>query len=337
MSNKAAWMMTPKARPLVVADAPMPTAGPGEVVIRIHAVAINPVDVAVQLLGIFPVVTPYIGGCDLAGQIIEVGPEVDNFKVGDRVLGVPSAGFSAFQLYLATKANVIVKIPDSVSYAEASVFPLAMATAASALFQKDTHNLPLPRIGAEPQGKVVLVWGGSTSVGACAIQLLIGAGFDVAAVTSSRNLENLKALGAKYVFDYGKESVVEDVISGLKGVDFGGAFCTSREAEDVRKCGRIADALGGIKFVSTAMASTMPLVDGLPDGVGTSNVWGDTLFKNEVGPAVWGEWMPAALANGSLKIAPPPLMVGKGLEAIQDAIDRYVQGVSYQKVVVELD
>lgn len=66
----------------------------------------------------------------------------------------------------------------------------------------------------------------------------------------------------------------------------------------------------------------------LVDGLG--------LLQNEVGQAVWGKWIPAALANGSLKCAPPPLVFGRGLEAIQGACDRWREGVSGQKVVVEL-
>jgi hypothetical protein len=60
------------------------------------------------------------------------------------------------------------------------------------------------------------------------------------------------------------------------------------------------------------------------------------ILQNEVGLVVWGKWILAALANGSLKCAPPPLVVGRGLEAIQGACDRWREGVSRQKVVVEL-
>ena len=63
---------------------------------------------------------------------------------------------------------------------------------------------------------------------------------------------------------------------------------------------------------------------------------GSAFLHNEVGPAVWGKWIYGALANGSLKCAPPPLVIGQGLEAIQSAKDRWRQGVSFQKVVVEM-
>ncbi|KAK6330443.1 hypothetical protein TWF696_003335 [Orbilia brochopaga] len=344
MSNKAAWLMSPKAHPLTIGDASMPVAGQGEVIIRNHAIAINPVNWAIQALEVFPVSYPFIGGNDAAGEIVEVGPDVDAFKVGDRVLALAEGDGSreheanaAFQLFFSAKVNRIAKIPNHTSYAEAAVFPLGMATAASALFQKDTHALPLPQVPPVPQTKTILVWGGSSSVGACAIQLLVGAGFEVAATAGAHNLEAMKDIGAKYVFDHKKQGVAEDIINDLGGTDFIGVFCAILEAEIIRLCGYIANKLGGNKFVSTVLPPTVLRQDGMPAGVETCNVWGTTLFENEVGPQVWGNWIYTALANGSLKPAPPPLVVGKGLESIQKACGRWRAGVSYQKVVVELD
>lgn len=60
------------------------------------------------------------------------------------------------------------------------------------------------------------------------------------------------------------------------------------------------------------------------------------MYTNEVGPAVWADWLPKALANGTLKCKPDPLVVGKGLEKIQEACDRGMKGVSAAKLVVEL-
>ena len=65
--------------------------------------------------------------------------------------------------------------------------------------------------------------------------------------------------------------------------------------------------------------------------------WGDSLKHNEVGPAIWDQWLTPALANGNMQCKPLPEVVGKGLESIQAAIDRQAQGVSAKKLVVELD
>lgn len=64
--------------------------------------------------------------------------------------------------------------------------------------------------------------------------------------------------------------------------------------------------------------------------------WGDSLKHNSVGPAIWDQWLTAALADGSLKCKPIPEVVGKGLESLQTALDLQAKGVSAKKLVVEL-
>lgn len=86
-SNQAAWLLKANT-PLEVGEAPMPTAGPNELVIRNAAIAINPLDCHMQQVGVFVKQWPAIFGCDVAGEVHEVGPEVNGrFKKGDRVIG----------------------------------------------------------------------------------------------------------------------------------------------------------------------------------------------------------------------------------------------------------
>ncbi|KAJ2955103.1 hypothetical protein NQ176_g11424 [Zarea fungicola] len=86
-SNQAAWLIKADT-PLQVGDAPMPNAGPNEIVIRNHAVAINPLDTHMQKSGIFVQQWPAIFGCDVAGEVHQVGVGAgDRFKKGDRVIG----------------------------------------------------------------------------------------------------------------------------------------------------------------------------------------------------------------------------------------------------------
>lgn len=86
-SNQAAWLIKADT-PLQVGDAPLPTAGPNEIVIRNHAVAINPLDTHMQKSGIFVQQWPAIFGCDVAGEVHQVGDGAgDRFKKGDRVIG----------------------------------------------------------------------------------------------------------------------------------------------------------------------------------------------------------------------------------------------------------
>lgn len=64
--------------------------------------------------------------------------------------------------------------------------------------------------------------------------------------------------------------------------------------------------------------------------------WGDSLKYNKVGPAIWDEWLSVALANGSMTCKPEPIIVGKGLESVQAALDLQAQGVSAKKLVIDL-
>jgi NADPH:quinone reductase-like Zn-dependent oxidoreductase len=85
--NEAAWLHQANTS-LVVGEAPMPTAGPNEIVVRNHAIAINPLDCHMQSSGVFVQQWPAILGCDVAGEVHGVGSEAHGrFKIGDRVVG----------------------------------------------------------------------------------------------------------------------------------------------------------------------------------------------------------------------------------------------------------
>jgi NADPH:quinone reductase-like Zn-dependent oxidoreductase len=273
MSNKAAWLIAPKARPFKVDDAPMPTPEPHEVVVRNYAVAINPVDYGMQAFDILIKSYPYILGNDGAGEIAAVGSAVTNFQIGDRVLatfdtiGTQKPTNSAFQLYAATTSKLVAKLPSHISYTQGAVLPLAISTAAAGLFQKDTMALPYPQLKPEPTGKVLLVWGGSSSVGTCAIQLAKAAGFDVATTASSRNHEYCKSLGAAYVFDYTKDSVVDDIVSTLKGKDFAGVFDAVSKPDSLTMNVQIITRLGGPKLLQTVRSPRMPSPEGIPSDI----------------------------------------------------------------------
>jgi NADPH:quinone reductase-like Zn-dependent oxidoreductase len=85
-TNQAAWLIKADT-PLQVDDAPLPMAGPGELVVKNAAIAINPLDCHMQDIGVFVQQWPAIFGCDVAGEVYEVGPGVQRFKKGDRVIG----------------------------------------------------------------------------------------------------------------------------------------------------------------------------------------------------------------------------------------------------------
>ena len=318
-TNMAAWLPAKYAK-LKVGPAAYARPGADEIVIRNHAVAINPVDWGIQRLGGVGfgwIKLPAVLGSDVAGEVVEVGERVTRFKVGDRVVGQalgtskarggPAGG--AFQLYTVLVEHMTAPIPDGLAFENAAVLPLAISTAACGLFEKDHLALQHPSIPPRPTGKTLLVWGGSTSVGSNAIQLAVAAGYEVFATASPRNFDYLKSLGASRTFDYHSKTVVKDIVAALKGKTCAGAIAIGAGAN--APCFDIVHASEGDKFVSTASGGVS--LDELPErggltpslmlrfigsgialairarrqGIRTKFIFGDTLANNEVGPLIW--------------------------------------------------
>ena len=345
-SNFAAWLPAAKAKSLEVKPAPYTPPGDNEIVIKNGAVAINPVDWAVQQMGddLFKLEYPFIGGNDVAGEVVEVGSKVTRFKPGDRVVGhalAYSKGTSgaAFQNFTVLITNMVSSIPKSVSYESATVLPLGLSTAACGLYQEEYLNLQHPSVPPKPTGKTLLIWGGSTSVGSNAIQLAAASGYEIITTSSPRNFEYVKSLGAKQVFDYNSPSIVADIIAALKGTNFAGAFAIgSMQARDnatsaAEACLEIVDKTLGKKFVAMAMVFPQEKV---PSGVGAKFVMAGNFKDYEFSHVIYGDFLPKALAEGTFVPKPEPEVVGKGLESIQAGLDAQKKGVSAKKVVISL-
>jgi NADPH:quinone reductase-like Zn-dependent oxidoreductase len=224
-------------------------------------------------------------------------------------------------------------IPDDLSFEKAVVVPLGLSTAACGLFQEAPFlGLQLPTEPArKPTGETVLIWGGASSVGSNGIQLAKAAGYDVIATASAKNFEYVKQLGASQVFDYKSESIVDDLVKAFEGKTFAGVLdCIGFEAAKLSV--EVVKRVAG----KGAVASTKGGVDDLPEGVTLSKIFGITLRDNGVGKAVYGDYLPQALASGTFVPSPEPLVQGKGLEHVQAGVDRLMAGVSASKVVVTL-
>ena len=183
-------------------------------------------------------------------------------------LGTHDHANSAFQLYSVVPSIVVAPIPDSISFAQASVLPLSLSTASAALYQKDYLALPYPTKDPKPTGETILIWGGSSSVGSSAIQLAVASGIDVITTASKRNFEYVKALGAKHAFDHGSEGVEEEIVKTLKEGSFVGVYDTISAESTVRSCAEVTSKLGG-GLVVTVLP---PPEKGLPENVKTK--WG---------------------------------------------------------------
>lgn len=367
----AAVLPTPRARlEVITADIPQPATE--EIVVRVRAVAINPVDWVVQ--GTSRVTyrwlrTPAVLGSDVAGEVVAVGSGVTRFRVGQRVFGLATGTDrgrdplreGAFQEYTVLLERLAAPTPDALSDEEAAVFPLGVSTAACALFQPGHLGLRMP-IDGTPRGDggVVVVWGGSTSVGMNAIQLARAAGYNVVSTASPRNAALVQSLGADAVVDYGSANAVGDLVAAIgdrpvRGAVALGAGSTDACIDVLRRTGgtrlamastpvSLADLVGRRRlfpamlpvFGRIGLATARSTLRARRAGIHAGFVWGSSLRDDEVGPALWGGVIPRALADGSLRPMPEPLVVGEGLADIQGALDRQRAGVSASKLVVRL-
>jgi hypothetical protein len=141
-----------------------------------------------------------------------------------RLKQTDSRAQAAYQTYTIVPAQAATPLPGNVTFEAASAVPLALSTAACGLYQKEMLNLPLPTNDPKSIGKALLVWGGSSAVGATTIQLAKASGLEVVATASPRNFEMVKDLGASDVLDYSSSSIVNDLVSWLKGKNVAGAY-----------------------------------------------------------------------------------------------------------------
>ncbi|TLD18624.1 hypothetical protein PspLS_10333 [Pyricularia sp. CBS 133598] len=343
-TNKAALLPSARANPMRVEAVDYPTAGDGELVVKVGAVALNPIDWWTQALGdeLFNWLQyPFIPGFDIAGTVVQVGLGVTSFTSGDRVLGL-AAGFTAregaFQEYVAVPANLVTRIPDALPFADAAVLPLGLATAAGLLYESTGLELTLPKVsegGNLQDKKTVIIWAGASSVGANAVQLAAASGYEVFTTSSPHNFDLCRSLGAAKVFDYKSPNLVAGMAAALEAKTIVGAAAIHESSLKPLFELLSRSEIQGSKKV----ASANPLGDlSPPVGVTASFIFAGGIKDNHIGAAVFNEYLAATLATGSFQAKPAPLVVGRGLESLQVAMDRGKEGnVSAQKLVVTLE
>lgn len=206
-------------------DLPDPELQPGQVLVDVKAVAVNPIDTYIRSGAVaLPIEFPYILGCDLAGTVVRVGSDVQQLKVGDRVWGSNQGLFGrpgTFADLAAVDETWLYQTPDSVSDEDAAAAALVGITA----------QLGLSLHAGLTAGEIVLVNGGSGGVGSAVVQLAKAAGARVITTAGSdANREYCRSIGADLVLDY-KANDLDDQIQAF-AADHGGIdvwFETQRE------------------------------------------------------------------------------------------------------------
>jgi NADPH2:quinone reductase len=194
-------------------EVPTPRPGPGEVLVRIHAIGVNPVETYIRAgtYARLPAL-PYTPGNDCAGVVEQVGPDVNEFKPGDRVYSGGSLAGSTYAEFTLCKTEEVHRLPENVSFAQGATMGTPYATAYRGLLQ---------RADAKP-GETVLVHGASGGVGTAAVQLARAHGMRVFGTAGSDEGRALaREQGTHEVFDHRAPDHFEQVLkaTGGRGVD----------------------------------------------------------------------------------------------------------------------
>ena len=185
-----------------------PKAKAKQVVVEVKATSINPIDWKLRegyLQKMMNWSFPIILGWDVAGIISEIGDEVTDWEVGDRIFARPeTTRFGTYAEYAIVDQSLLAKIPENISFEEAAAVPLAGLTAWQGLFDH----------GKLKKGETVLIHAGAGGVGTYAIQLAKSIGAKVITTASKKNHDLLLELGADQIIDY-KSEKFEELLDGV--------------------------------------------------------------------------------------------------------------------------
>ena len=181
---------------LQVKEISIPAPGPGELLVRVHAAAVNPVDTSIRAGragGLSGASLPYVPGFDVSGTVTAIGSDVVNFKVDDEVFAmVDLRRGGAYAEYAIVLENEAALKPTRVNHAEAAAIPLVALTAWQALFE----------VAKLQKGQTILIHAGAGGVGSIAVQLAKWRGAHIIATASDYNHNFLRELGVDVPVDY---------------------------------------------------------------------------------------------------------------------------------------
>ena len=225
-------------------DVERPEPGPGQVLVRVFASSVNPVDAKFRAAGSsMGLEAPMILGADVSGVVEEVGPGVTDLAPGDEVYYTPEVSGPgsnrAYAEYNVAAANIVAKKPASLTHEEAAAVPLAGGTAYEGIVRRL----------AVRAGETVLIHGGAGGVGSFAVQIAKASGARVLASAGSHNQEILKELGVDVPIDYTSEDVFEVMLEDTGGAGVDAVFDTvggnlvAKSVQATRPFGRLASII----------------------------------------------------------------------------------------------
>ncbi|KAM0350628.1 hypothetical protein ACHAPU_003114 [Fusarium lateritium] len=340
MPHLAAQVPSAKA-PLQVREIETPQPGPHELLVKNQIIALQPIDAKIAKVAMLPLPYPTILGSSFAGIVEKVGDQVTAFQVGDKVVGIKTAGasdskYSAYQEYSISPEITTTKVSDDETLDLAVRLVGNLPTIVS-IFNY-TLKLERPVPGEEPksQGKRVLIYGGTSSIGSLAVQYLTQAGYEVVTTFSPKHKDFVSKLGASKIIDHTQES--ESLIKDLAAAGpYDIVLDTISTGDTAKLNGEVVAAHGG-DSVYALQPSFGP--ETLPAGI-TRKFEGWSLVLGKEENAELLEWtfkiyFHQALINNKL-ISVPARKIPGGLDGLNDGLDLlFYKGVSSEKVVVDL-
>lgn len=291
---------------------------------------------------------PAVLGSDAAGEIAAVGPEVTGLKEGDRVFFQGIIGnydASTFQQYCKIPAALVAKTPSTITDDEAGGISLATVCATTAFYDTTGHGLAAPWDAdgeAAGKGKAIVILGGSSSVGQYAVQLAKISGFErIVTNASARHTEHLKTLGADVVLDRTTQNTAEDFKTAVGELPLAFVFDTiagkDTQIQGVEILAATKTEGSHVITVQGANDDAKKLGDAKEPKVDVKGILGmgsnpklrylsEPLWRHlggEDGYIAKGRYVPNR-----------PLVVGGGLNGLEDALAKNKQGVSGEKVVI---
>ncbi|KAK0619108.1 quinone reductase [Immersiella caudata] len=342
-STHPAAILPQKGGPLVVKERKTPEPGPNEILLEIKAVALNPMDYYQRDYGLPPIpVYPAVIGGDASGIVVKAGSDAATAPApGTRVAAMATAywhdglpDYGAFQKYVIAPSEKVISIPDTITFEDGAVIPLAALTSLTAY---TSIGMSLKTRYTPDDKQAILIWGGASSVGTFAVQTARIIGFKVYVTASPKNHDYLKQLGAHACFDYKSDDVISQIVEAVKkdGVHLNTAH--SIVIGSLEPTLDILKETKGDKPAGVVYAPVLPPDHPTLDN--TTIVWNYPPIDPEERRkhmVECFEWLAGALKDGSVLPSPPAQVEGGGLDGLNAALDKLKASISCAKIVVPI-
>lgn len=342
MSNVEAVIPSKKAD-IVVQATNIPQPGEGEVVVRVAASAVSPLERKIQQFAFMPIPYPANLGLSFAGSVESVGPGVRRLLKGDMVAvarEVPKLGdrtTGGHQRFARANVDSVAKLRSNANLAQAAAMGGNLVTAVAAFNIRSGLDRPSEKPNPDNKSKKVLVYGGSSQLGGLAIQYVKQAGYSVVTTSSPRNRDAVADLKPNDIVDHtaGEEAVVAELVSHGP---YHTVFDSIGKPQAHSVLGKVL--LENKKSGGTSIAYTTGMANDVPDGVQIIFESFPGLLQGpketeELRRWFFEQYWPAAMSGGPFELANTTLeQVPKGLHGLQGALDR-IFSISGAKLIVD--